>query len=164
MDKLKNFVETNRDVFDDDFPPEGHVERFEKKLSKKKRRHRIAFAAVAMAAAVALLLLPRPPALYVCESGEEIEELRFYYNMQLYDVETQIEDLYAQRKTSGSLGLMQETERVMQKIYDFEAEILPTLPCSETGLSVVNGLYSNSLECLNFMLEQMQRMTDGYTN
>ena len=29
MDKLKNFIDTNREAFEDDLLPEGHFERFE---------------------------------------------------------------------------------------------------------------------------------------
>ena len=28
MDKLKNFIDTNREAFEDDLLPEGHFERF----------------------------------------------------------------------------------------------------------------------------------------
>ena len=33
MDKLKNFIDTNREAFEDDLLPEGHFERFEQKLA-----------------------------------------------------------------------------------------------------------------------------------
>ncbi|MDR2811428.1 MAG: hypothetical protein LBB84_12905 [Tannerellaceae bacterium] len=175
MDKLKNFVETNREDFEDDFLPEGHIARFEKKLEKKKYRRTRAVTALTMtAAAVALFLfllktqgdtrniLPGQPLPFVCESEGEIEELRMYYNMRMYDVETQVEDLYAQGENSGSLELMEEVERVMQTTYNFETDILPTLPCSETALFVLNQHYGNSLESLNFMLRQMQQIVNTY--
>ena len=49
MDKLKNFIDTNREAFEDDLLPEGHFERFEQKLaaprkSAKAIQHSPAFA------------------------------------------------------------------------------------------------------------------------
>jgi hypothetical protein len=81
--------------------------------------------------------------------------------MQLYDVESQIKDLYAQRKTSGGFAMMEESERIIQTTYDFETNILPSLPCSDMGVFTMNQYYINSLESLNFMLEQMRLITNN---
>ncbi|MDR1918645.1 MAG: hypothetical protein LBQ65_03235 [Tannerellaceae bacterium] len=170
MDKLKDFIDTNREAFEDDLLPEGHLERFEKRLERKRYGQRFRLAAVAMAAAVGLLLFlkiqselndyAQPTVVLTCEAEEEIEELRLYYSMQIYDVETQIKELYAYRDTPGGLELMEETEQVMQTTYDFEANILPTLPCSEAGVFAMNQYYSNSLKSLNLMLKQMERVVN----
>ena len=63
MDKLKNFIDTNREAFEDDLLPEGHFERFEKKLSPARRKHfkLYSLSAFAAAAAIALILLLRMP-------------------------------------------------------------------------------------------------------
>ena len=38
MDKLKNFIDANRDAFEEDeMLPEGHFERFEQKLPKPRK-------------------------------------------------------------------------------------------------------------------------------
>lgn len=60
MDKLKNFIDTNREAFEDDLLPEGHFERFEQKLAvpRKSRARYIAFA-----------LLPRQLASPCCSSS-----------------------------------------------------------------------------------------------
>lgn len=64
MDKLKNFIDANRDAFEEDeILPEGHFERFEQKLPKP-RKNRVALyslSAFAIAASIALLLLFRLP-------------------------------------------------------------------------------------------------------
>ncbi|MDR1938029.1 MAG: hypothetical protein LBQ73_05980 [Tannerellaceae bacterium] len=170
MDKLKDFIDTNREAFEDDLLPDGHFERFEKRLEKKRNRRRFSLAAVAMAAAVGLFLFlkiqsdlgdaSQPEAVFTCEAGEEIEELRLYYNMQIYDVEAQIKELYAHEDTPGGLELMEETEQLLQTTCDFEANILPTLPCSDAGVFAMNQYYSNSLKSLNFMLKQMERVVN----
>ena len=38
MDKLKNFIDTNREAFEDDLLPEGHFERFEQMLAVPRKR------------------------------------------------------------------------------------------------------------------------------
>jgi hypothetical protein len=171
MDKLKNFIDNNREAFDEgDLLPEGHLERFAKKLDRKRNRRHLSLAVMTMAAAAALFLLlkipggpaeddPRGASLFTCEAEEEIEELRLYYNMQIYDLETQIKDLYADGKTPGSDELMKETEQVIRTTFDFEADILPSLPCSEAGVFALNQHYGNSLNSLNFMLSQMKQIT-----
>ena len=60
MDKLKNFIDTNREAFEDDLLPEGHFERFEQKLAvpRKAGLRYIAFA-----------LLPRQLASPCCSSS-----------------------------------------------------------------------------------------------
>jgi hypothetical protein len=171
MDKLKDFIDTHREAFDDDLLPEGHLERFEKKLKKKRNVRRFSLIAVTIAAAAGLFFFlkiqsdmgdePQQESIFTCEAEEEIEELRLYYNMQIYDVETQIKDLYAYRETPGSLELLEETERVIQTSYEFEENILPTLPCSEAGVFAMNQHYSNSLNSLNFMLKRMEEATNS---
>ena len=64
MDKLKNFIDANRDAFEEDeMLPEGHFERFEQKLPKprKNRAALYSLSAFAIAASIALLLLFRLP-------------------------------------------------------------------------------------------------------
>lgn len=59
MDKLKNFIDTNREAFEDDLLPEGHFERFEQKLAvpRKSRATLYSLCAFAAAACIALLFL-----------------------------------------------------------------------------------------------------------
>ena len=64
MDKLKNFIDANRDAFEEDeMLPEGHFERFEQKLPKprKNRAALYSLSAFVIAASIALLLLFRLP-------------------------------------------------------------------------------------------------------
>ena len=64
MDKLKNFIDANRDAFEEDeMLPEGHFERFEQKLPKPRKNRAALYnlSAFAIAASIALLLLFRLP-------------------------------------------------------------------------------------------------------
>ena len=93
MDKLKNFIDANRDAFEEDeMLPEGHFERFEQKLPKprKNRAALYSLSAFVIAASIALLLLFRLPGgtglpepaqkttAQTCETQEEIEDCLLY--------------------------------------------------------------------------------------
>lgn len=171
MDKLKDFIDKNREAFDEEFLPEGHLGRFGKKLGRKRAIRRFGLCCVSVAACAGIFFflkiqteltdLPlRPPLVFTCEAEEEIEGLRLYYSMQMYDVEAQIKELCAVGQTLGSIELMEETEQVIRTTYDFEEKILPSLPCSDAGIFAMNQLYSNSLRSLNFMLKQMEQIVN----
>ena len=51
MDKLKNFIDTNREAFEDDLLPEGHFERFEQKLAVPRKSRATLYSLCAFAAA-----------------------------------------------------------------------------------------------------------------
>lgn len=173
-DTLKDFIDANREAFNDELLPEGHLERFTQKLppARKKPARLYSLCAFAVAASIALLLLLRLPggtalltperatAPQQCEVQTEIKELSIYYNMQMNDVLAQMEELYKKEQTPGTAELLQETKRVLSSNYMFEKTILPTLPCSNDGLFAMNQHYSNSLESLNIMLKQMENMND----
>lgn len=171
MDKLKNFIDTNREAFEDDLLPEGHFDRFEKKLPEAGRKHFKLYSLVAFAAAasIALLLLFRMPggtpvpevqqktaAQKACSNQEEFNELRIYYKMQMGEIMAQMESLYKKEQTPGAADLLQESKKILKDNYMFEETILPTLPCSNDGLFAMNQHYSASVESLNIMLKQME--------
>ena len=71
---------------------------------------------------------------------------------------SQMQAMYKQQRIPGSEELLKETKRVLTDNYMFEETVLPTLPCSNDGLYAMNQHYSTSLESLNIMLEQMEKM------
>ena len=54
MDKLKNFIDTNREAFEDDLLPEGHFERFEQKLAVPRKSRATLYSLCAFSAAACL--------------------------------------------------------------------------------------------------------------
>ena len=99
-----------------------------------------------------------------CSEQKEFNELQMYYKMQINDIMAQMETLYKQDKTTGSADLLQESKRILKDNYMFEKTILPTLPCSNDGLFAMNQHYSASVESLNIMLKQMERVTNENEN
>lgn len=176
MDKLKEFIDTNREAFDDDLLPEGHLARFEQKLpvSRKSHAKRYTLIAFAVAACIACILLVRLPGgttlptlpkatsqQPTCMMEEEIKELRLYYNMQMNDIVAQMNTLYKQQQSPSAAGLLKETKRVLTDNYMFEETILPVLPCSDDGLCAMNQHYSSSVESLHIMLQQMEKINES---
>jgi len=175
MDKLKNFIDTHREAFEDDLLPEGHFERFEQKLPYRRPARWISVFAVAAAAAVALFVFVRIQSEigdeldwqttgYANEAQREIEELRVYYNMQMEDLYTQIRALYKTDQKPGGLELLEETKGVIKTSRNFESNVLPGLPHSEAGLFAMNQHYNSSLQSLNIMLKQMENVVGNEMN
>lgn len=178
MDKLKNFIDTNREAFEDDLLPEGHFDRFEKKLPPARKTHfkLYSLCAFAAAASIALLLLLQIPGgtpvptnqrasvQKQCSEQKEFGELQMYYKMQINDILAQMESLYKKEKAPGASDLLQESKRILKDNYMFEETILPTLPCSNDGLSAMSQHYTASVESLNIMLKQMERVTNENDN
>lgn len=171
MDKLKQFIDDHRDEFDEIDLPKGHLERFEKKLPSRRKRHTLWYSiyGVAAAACIALLIFFKPSTdLFIEENDSatnvcEIEELQLYYTMQMNDVLAQIEATYEKDVSPGTTQLMQAIKNVLNDSDQFEEEVLPTLPCSEEGIFAMNQHYKNSLISLQIMLEQMENVKETET-
>lgn len=169
MDKLKHFIQENKEAFNDEPLPAGHLERFERKLptTRKPARKWLPLFAAAAAAAVAILVFielrsgladtAEQPSAYTCgETQQEFDELRLYYRMQMNDLFAQMRTVYKQEQVPGGIELLEETKRVIRNSQDFEENVLPGLPCSDAGLFAMNQYYSNSVESLQIMLKQME--------
>lgn len=173
MDKLKQFIEEHAGEFQEEALPEGHLERFEKKLPafrSNKRRLIIGLCALTTAATFALLIWVKPILMLnetedmTCGSANEISEVRLYYQMQMDEVIAQMQTIYKERKAPGTADLLKETSKVLSENEAFETKVLPRLPCTDQGLYAMNQHYSNSLESLTIMLQQMERVTNEYEN
>ena len=165
MDKLKNFIDTNREAFEDDLLPEGHFERFEQKLAvpRKSRATLYSLCAFAAAACIALLFLFKLPGgtplptqprqvvtgQHACEVKEEIEELRLYYNMQMSDIISQMQAMYKLQQTPGAEELLKETKRVLTDNYNgpSDSALLQCRPlCHEPALQYQLGKSQHHVE------------------
>lgn len=163
MDKLKEYIDKNRLDFEDIELPVGHSGRFNEKLNKQKKRIMIQRFVLVAAVAACLGILFVVQIQYqktnasVCELSNEIKEVRMYYNMQFSATLAQMEELYKQNQTPGSLELMKQTQEVIAVNQDFETKILPTLPCSEEALYAMSQHYDASISGMNILLRQMQK-------
>lgn len=173
MDRLKHFIDTNRDTFEEEQLPEGHLERFEKRLPHSRRSLTIRYNlyTIIAAACISLLILfnlpwkkespkvlPTGKQPCSCEIAEEFEELRIHYMMQIHETIEEMKILCKQYSFPGTEDLLDETDRVLADNRLFEESVLSTLPCSNDGLYAINMHYSSSLESLQIMLNQIESM------
>ena len=170
MDRLKHFIDTNRDAFEEEQLPEGHLKRFEKRLPHPHRSQTIRYSlySIIAAACISLLILfnlpweketsdvsPTGVQPCSCEITEEFEGLRLHYMMQIHETIEEMKMLCEQYPFPGADELLEETNRILADSRIFEESVLPTLPCSDDGLYAINIHYSSSLESLQIMLNQM---------
>ncbi len=168
MDKLKDFIQDNREAFEDDLLPEGHFERFEKKLPREQKIRLSLFrlSALAAAASVALFLLLSMPQdeqddhmIAFSQEREEMDELQVYYRMQMDDILLQMGTL-SKQQAEGTADLLKASRQILHDNSIFEKTILPTLPCSGEGLLAMSQHYNASVEGLNIMLRMMKQLTN----
>lgn len=175
MDKLKKFIEDNREAFDtEEMLPAGHQKRFEQKLpvSKGKKLFWLTVSGLTIAATVALWIIaqlptavsPAPPQQEIvvenCKIKVEIEELRFYYTMKINDITEKMKQLYETNSNEGVAGLWHASQQILADNSCFETEILPTLPCSDDALFAMTQHYQNSLGGLDIMFTQMKELSN----
>ncbi|MDD2437614.1 MAG: hypothetical protein PHG27_05870 [Massilibacteroides sp.] len=167
MDKLKDFIENNKQAFDEVELPVGHAERFREKLNTQRRTRvkRNVYLWIAVAACLGVLLTIRIQfqknnAADSCELTQEIQDVRMYYNMQITAVVSEMEELYKQKQSSAGLGLLKESQVVLASTRDFENRIFPSLPCSEEALFAMSQHYDASITGMNILLKQMQNVTN----
>ncbi len=167
MDKLKGYIDKNKQEFDDIELPVGHAERFQENLKRRRKqtvRRRLAWG-VAVAACLGILfavqtLYNKESTEKLCELSTEIMEVRTYYNMQISATIAQMEELYKEHQTPGRLELLRQTQAVIAENQNFENKILPVFPCSEEALFAMNQHYDASLSGMNILLRQMQKAVE----
>jgi len=176
MDKLKNFIDKNRETFEEEQLPAGHLERFEKKLPKKSAgmEFRIVLYTLVAAASVALLFFFHiqyqqsigfnHSEQTVCEHYDQFQDVKMYYHIQMIEVFTEMERLNEERRIPGGATLLEESKEVLTASMRFEEEVLPSLPCSNEGLFAMDQHYRNSLASLNIMLKHMINTVETENN
>lgn len=168
MDKLKDFIDKNREAFDTDDLPVGDLDRFLEKMEqaedRRSKRRWLRWVTVPIAAAISLLLYWALPlgentsgeAQYVCELHSEMAELRAYYQMKMEDILIQMEEKSAQSDNPGSKELLEAGQHIQNSCRQFDRKVLPTLPCSDEGVFALNQQYRNSLNSLQILYKHMK--------
>jgi hypothetical protein len=177
MDKLKKYIEDNKDSFDDIRLPEGHLERFADKLEKSNARKtkRVWLISLLSSAAAMLLLLfiglgrqdkSSIEPIDIEASNEEscsdiqdeINELTLFYNMKMNSLLSDIETECGKRNNKDSASILKDSKSVRLEADLFEKNILPELPCSELSFEIITRQYDANIQSLSMMLEQVKRM------
>ncbi len=180
MDKLKDFIEQHRRAFENEPLPEGHWERFNQRLDelnpivveqpKKRNKHLYLWSLFAAAACIALFIFLRPQTeedyeadpmfLQLAEIRREFDEVQFYYQMQIRNILSRMEEIHEAENTEASSQLLSESKLIVQENIRFEKEIAPNLPYSPESLNALNLHYRRSLGSLKQMLQSMKYVKD----
>ena len=171
MDRLKDFIEKNRADFEHEPLPEGHEARFMQRLdeafpAKKAKRFTLRWWAIPVAAAFVGLICWQFPALWkdahpapvVCALHTEVAELRTYYQMEMDDILMQMEAYESESTNPAYRTLLEESRKITYACNWFDAQVLPTLPCSDEAVLAVQQQYGNSLNSLHILYAQMQQL------
>ncbi len=169
MDRLKDFRDTHADDFLVADPPAGHFNRFGTRLPAAPRRSFAwvrAACSLAAAACVACLLImgayrgssDADDTSFMADADfrTEMEETHSYYRMEIDGVMARIEDLYSTYPGPVAEEIMAESRQVLDETRRFESMVLPELPLSDTGLYALNCHYTNTVQCLSYMLDELE--------
>lgn len=176
MDKLRLFIEQNREAFDREELPAGHAERFGRKLPVRRRRFSLPVRLVAGAAAAVLLfalLLPfrrsdglpedasfdgfvaEPPAAPACRIAAEVDALCRYRTWQMRELVDRIRAAEV-RDSEAKRQVLEESGRILAAGKQFEKTVVPQLPRTDEALDAMNRFYLTNLESLGFMLRLLE--------
>lgn len=174
MDRLKDYIQQNREALDEIPLPEGHLERFAARLEKAETKKTVPLwrKLVPLAAAVALFFcLSVPfwmqqvsPDAYVCELHSEMGELHTYYRMQLEDHLMELETASKENPSEAVTHLLEAALQIEASCQQFDNQVLPTLPCSDEGIFAINQQYRNSLNSMQILCQQLNRVKDETAN
>lgn len=171
MDRLKDYIQQNREAFDEIPLPEGHLERFAARLEKEETKKTVPLwhKLVPLAAAVALFFClsipfwmhqPVSPDAYVCELHSEMGELHTYYRMQLEDHLMELETASKENPSEAVTHLLEAALQIEASCQQFDNQVLPTLPCSDEGIFAINQQYQNSLNSMQILCQQLNRVKE----
>lgn len=173
MDKLKDFIQDNIEAFDDGLLPEGHFERFERKLPREQKRRFSLFSLSALAAAASVALFffidtqrSEDDAFLaaLAREKEEMDGLQMYYRMQMDEILLQMDDLSKGQQAAGTADLLEESRQIVEDSRTFEETVLPTLPCTGEGVLAMSRHYNASVEGLSTVLSHMKQVTSENNN
>ena len=148
MDKLKDFIDKNREAFDTDDLPVGDLDRFLEKMEQAEDLRSLYWA-------LPLGENTSDEAQYVCELHSEMAELRAYYVMQMDGILMEMEEKSLQSDCPAAHKLLEAGQHIQNTCRQFDREVLPTLPCSDEGVFALNQQYRNSLNSLQRLYGQM---------
>lgn len=172
MDRLKDYIQQHREAFDDVSLPEGYEERFAARLEREDTKKTVPLwrKVLPLAAAVALffcLSVPfwmqqrSKPDAYVCELHSEMGELRTYYRMEIEDHLMELETASRENPSEAVRHLLEAGLQIEASCQQFDQQVLPTLPCSDEGIFVINQQYRNSLNSMQILCQQLNRVKEN---
>ena len=94
------------------------------------------------------------------ELHSEMGELHTYYRMQLEDHLMELETASKENPSEAVTHLLEAALQIEASCQQFDNQVLPTLPCSDEGIFAINQQYQNSLNSMQILCQQLNRVKE----
>jgi hypothetical protein len=166
MDNLENLIKNYREEIQNDFPPEGHFERFEMKLKKRNSFHPnywIGFlSGIAAVLIIGFIFFSRQEKqdnsiVTLSSISKQYAEVEFFYTSTINNQTIKLNDLTRNlEKEDPSLETianeLKEYDRTFQQI----CSELKASPNDERVISAMISYYQTKLEIINRILNELE--------
>ena len=168
MDRLEKIMKDNKELFLDQEPALGHLERFEQKLNQQSRKTRVISLTrrISKIAAVGLLALmssmwgynefikPDVKSLNLGDMSQEYREVEFYFTSQ---IDSKYEDIIENEvlKDSQYKDFLNFELESMDSVYLKLTEELGVNPHDERIIDAMINYYYTKLKVMNEIIDQL---------
>src|SRR6056297_1200938 len=173
---MEKYIQANRDQFDNLEPQEGHLDRFQQKLSQYHRQNRkFTWTVLLKAAAVAVLVVlsglwvydnlqtdQTPERLALEKVSPEVREAHMYYTSLMQKKYERIEEFHFKNEQQKQM-LLQELKE-MDAIYFNIREDLQSNPNDPRVVSALIRHYQMKLEVMNQIVHQLENINNQSNN
>lgn len=170
-DYIKEFIESNMPLFNEEEPDAGHFERFGEKLKKSENRRKLGFAIIwKVAAAAVFVFLAVNQALiwFSPRSGQGesmagfsagFEEATFYYTSAIHNGLAQWDQLVEKGIVAEEeKRMMQDELKEFEQIHRNLSEELKTNPNDERVINAMLEYYQAKLSIINLVVEKLKEV------
>lgn len=181
MDRLEKIMKENKELFLDQEPPSGHLERFEQKLKKQNAKGRVIqlTAKVSRIAAVGLLVIMSSLWAYnqfgssdevqqmkLGEVNQKYKEVEYFFTSQINDKYQELQTVEATDESAYKETLFTELEQ-MDSIYDQLQAELGANPNDERIIQAMIMHYQTKLKVMSDILKKLntyKEINDSQSN
>jgi len=166
MDSFEQLIRNNREEIQNDLPPEGHFERFERKLLGKTRKNLnywIGFlSGMAAVIVIGFLLFFYPGKeeanlMTLSNVSEQYAEVEFYYTRSItQQTRKLIECSEKYGSNDPSLKMMVDELEEYDRTYSQICKELQTTPNDQRVINAMINYYQTKLEIINRILNEIE--------
>lgn len=173
MNELEKIMKDNSAKFLSQEPTEGHFDRFEQKLARKKKKARIIQLSkrISRIAAVGLLALmsslwayneflqPNQQSLKLGDVSQEYQEVEFFFTSQIDSRYQDIQDSPLIDDEEYKSSLLEELNH-MDSVYENLQQELGANPNDERIINAMIRHYQTKLKIMNDILDRLQQIQE----
>ena len=174
MDWLENMIKENREMFGEEEPSAGHVERFEARLRGEARRRRLNLAyRVSSIAAIALIALASaiflyerfidqdPDLLTLSDINPDLGKVEFYYTSRIGENTLAIDTLTTTLEGDDYRRMVQDELAGMDSVYLSLQQKMGTHPGDERIVHAMIRYYQTKLSIMNELINYLNQINSN---